>query len=114
MGKVASSIECQMPYAFNILLNGDRGSIRNNQLFTRRWPGQTGWAAIPTILPDSGAVTHHPFQHEIDHLVDSIREGRESHCNVADAVKTHEICLAAETSSQSGHPVALPLPDCSE
>jgi predicted dehydrogenase len=109
MGKVASSIECQMPYVFNILLTGDRGSIRNNQIFTRRWPGQTGWATIPTVLPDSGAVTHHPFQAEIDHLVDSIRNGRESHCNVADAVKTHEICLASEISARTGKPVRLPL-----
>ncbi len=108
-GKVASSIECHMPYAFNIFLAGDAGSIRNNQLFTRRWPGQTGWAAIPTVLPDSGAVTHHPFQHEIDHLVDCIREGRESHCNIADAVKTHEICLAADLSARLNRPVKLPL-----
>ncbi len=109
MGKVASSIESQMPYQFNIFLTGDRGSIRNNQLFTRKWPGQTGWAAIPTVLPDSGAVTHHPFQHEIDHLVDCIQTKRESHCNIADAVKTHEICLAADLSAATGQPVKLPL-----
>src|SRR5579883_3214525 len=111
VGKVGSSVECVMPYAFNILLMGNQGTIRNNQLFTRRWPGQTGWAAIPTILPDSGAVTHHPFHAEIDHFVECIRSGRESHCNLADAVKTHEICLASEISARTNRPVRLPLSD---
>jgi len=109
VGKVTSSLECVMPYAFNILLMGDRGTIRNNQFFTSRWPGQTGWATIPTILPDTPAVTHHPFVAEINHLVDCIINDRESHCNIADAVKTHEICLATEISVREGRPVKLPL-----
>jgi predicted dehydrogenase len=109
MGKVSSSIECVMPYMFHILLLGNQGSIRNNQLYTARWPGQKDWATIPTILPDSGVVTHHPFEAEIAHLVDCIVNQKESHCNVADAVKTHEICLASEISVRENRPVRLPL-----
>jgi predicted dehydrogenase len=109
VGKIGSSIECVMPYWFNLLLMGNRGSIRNNEVFTRRWPGQTGWASVPTVLPDSGAVTHHPFNGQIDHFVECILEGKESHCNVADAVKTHEICLAGDLSAREGKPVRLPL-----
>src|SRR5438132_46669 len=30
MGKVASSIECAMPYVFNVELLGEQGTIRNN------------------------------------------------------------------------------------
>lgn len=108
-GKVATSIEYVAPYTFPIVLMGNGGTIRDNRLYTSRWPGQTGWAAIPTILPDSGAVTHHPFNAEMDHFIDCILTGRESHCNVADAVKTHEICLAAEQSRLTGLPVRLPL-----
>jgi len=109
MGKVATSIEYAAPYTFPIVLMGNRGVIRDNRLFTRCWPGQTGWAAIPTILPDSGAVTHHPFQAQIDHFIECVRTGSESHASVADAVKTHEICLAGEISKQEGRPVKLPL-----
>ncbi len=109
IGKVASLVECVMPYVFNIQLFGDQGTIRNNQVFTRKWPGQKGWATIPTVLPDSGDVTHHPFSGEIDHFVDCILNGRESHCNVADAVETHEICLATEISAHENRPVKLPL-----
>lgn len=111
IGKVASCIECIQPYVFNINLVGTQGSIKNNQLYSRRqFPGQTKWAEIPTILPDSGDVAHHPFTHEAAHLVDCILQNRESHANVADAYVTHEICLAADLSAQEGRPVALPLP----
>jgi len=109
IGKVGCSIEAVMPYAFNILLLGDKGTIRNNQVFTQRWPGQRSWATVPTILPDTADVNHHPFVEEINHFVDCILNDRESHCNIADAVKTHEICLAMEVSSREGRPVRLPL-----
>ncbi|MBI1747028.1 MAG: Gfo/Idh/MocA family oxidoreductase [Acidobacteria bacterium] len=109
MAKVASSVECAMPYVFDIKLLGEQGTLRNNQIFTRQWQGQTGWATIPTILPDSGDVSHHPFIGEIDHLVECIRTNTESHVNVADAYKTHEICLAAQLSAASKQPVMLPL-----
>lgn len=110
VGKVASSVECVMPYVFNIELLGDQGTIRNNQFYSRKWTGQSGWANIPTILPDSGDVSHHPFFGEIDHFVECILTGLESHVNVADAVKTHEICIASDLSASSGKPVSLPLP----
>jgi predicted dehydrogenase len=110
VGKVASCIECIQPYVFNINLVGTEGTIRNNQIHSRtNFPGQTSWVDVPTILPDSGDVTHHPFQGEIDHLVDCIRNDIESHVNVADAYKTHEIVLAADRSGQEGRPISLPL-----
>jgi len=109
IGKVACSLECVAPYTFPITLMGERGTIRNNQVFSERWPGQTGWATIPSILPDSAEVAHHPFYAEMNHLVECIREGRESHCSVADSVNTHEICIASGISAREGRPVRLPL-----
>jgi len=110
IGKVASNIECVQPYTFPITLQGTSGTIRNNQLYSKKlMPGQTGFATIPTILPDSGDVTHHPFQHEIDHFVRCIQLNVESHANLADAAKTHEICYAAELSAAEGRPVQLPI-----
>ncbi len=109
LGKVASSIECVMPYVFNIELMGDAGTIRNNQVFSKRWVGQKGWATIPTIMPDSGDVTHHPFKHQVNDFVDCILSDRESHASLNDAAHTHEICFAAEMSIRHGRPVGLPL-----
>src|SRR5689334_13381306 len=105
LGKVTCSIECVLPYIFNIELLGDQGTIRNNQVFSKRWVGQTGWATIPTILPDSGDVTHHPFREEVNHFVDSILTGRESHANLDDSSLTHEICFASEISVRERRPV---------
>ncbi|HXJ94436.1 MAG TPA: Gfo/Idh/MocA family oxidoreductase [Terriglobia bacterium] len=109
LGKVASSVESVMPYVFNIELLGDGGSIRNNQVFSKRWVGQKGWATIPTVLPDSGDVSHHPFKGQVNHFVDCILNDRESHANLEDAAQTHEICFASEISARERRPVALPL-----
>lgn len=108
-GKVAASIESVAPYTFPIVLMGNGGTIRNNRVYSTRWPGQTGWAEIPTILPDSGSVEHHPFVPQMAHFIECIEAGVESHASVADAVRTHEICLAAEMSRIERRPVALPL-----
>jgi predicted dehydrogenase len=109
MGKVAASVEAVGPYTFNIALLGDKGTIRNNRLFTKCWPGQKDWSTTPTILPDSADVEHHPFSGEIDHFLDCVLTGRESHANIRDTVKTHEICLASAISAREGRPVSLPL-----
>lgn len=111
IGKVSTLFDCEMPYTWNIDLAGTEGTIRDNRLWsTRLFPGQNGWAAIPTILPDSADVSHHPFDAEINHLVDCIRQGCDSHCNMADAYRTHELCLAIDRSiADGGKPVTLPL-----
>jgi predicted dehydrogenase len=111
LGKTAALFDCEMPYTFNIDLAGTEGTLRDNRIWSKRlFPGQTGWAAVPTVLPDSGDVHHHAFDAEINHFVDCIREGRESHCNIADAFRTHELCLAIDRSiEEGGRPVRLPL-----
>ena len=110
IGKVTSCIESVQPYVFNINLVGTHGTIKNNQIWSpAKYPGQTTWVEVPTILPDSGDVTHHPFSDLASNLMDSIESGVESHANIADAFKSHEICCAADLSGQTGKPVALPL-----
>lgn len=59
-------------------------------------------------MPDSGDVTHHPFLHEVSHLLDCIESDVESHCNIADAFKTHAVCFAADQSGETGGAVAVP------
>ncbi len=109
IGKVTSSIECKSPYMFPIRLFGSKGTIKDNQLFSDKLPGQTGFASIPTILPDSGDVTHHPFRGEINHFVDCLEKGIDSTVPIAYAAHIMEICLAAEESANSGKSVSLPL-----
>ena len=111
LGKVSALLDCEMPYSFNIDLAGTEGTIRDNRLWSKKlFPGQTGWTTFPTVLPSSADVSHHPFDGEMRHLVDCIREGRESHCNIADAFRSHELCMAIDRSlAEGGRPVRLPL-----
>ncbi len=111
IGKTSVLLDCRMPYTFNIDLVGTEGALRDNRMWSKKLlPGQTDWATLPTVLPNSADVHHHPFDAEIDDLVDCILQGRESHCNVADAYKTHELCMAIDRSiAEGGQPVRLPL-----
>lgn len=110
IGKVGCILEGNVKYQFNLRLHGAKGTLVNDRFLTDYLPGQTGWAQFPTILPDTPEVAHHPFQTEIDHLVDCIREDGTPLVDVADAVKTHEIMFGAELSAREGRPVRLPLP----
>ncbi|MGD9519389.1 MAG: Gfo/Idh/MocA family protein [Armatimonadota bacterium] len=111
IGKLSSSLDCVLPYAFNVDLLGDQGSIRDNRLWAPElFPGQTSWVTVPSVLPDSGDVEHHPFEGEIDHFVDCVLSDRESYVNIEDAVRTHELCLAMDLSAErGGELVKLPL-----
>jgi predicted dehydrogenase len=109
LAKVSVNYGCVMPYTFPIEVFGNRGTVKDNRVWSHKFPGQKGWAEIPAILPDSADVSHHPFQGQIDHFVECIREGRESHCNLDDAIKTHEIVFAAQESYRTHRPVSLPL-----
>ncbi len=111
IGKTSALFDAEMPYCFNIDLAGTEGTLRDNRIWSKKlFPGQTSWTTMQTILPDSGAVEHHPFDAQMNHLVECILEGKESHCNVADAYKTHEVCIAIDRSiAQHGRPVKLPL-----
>ena len=109
IAKVSSNWDSVMPYRFPVEIFGDQGTIKNNMLYSTKLPGQTDFVTIPTILPDSGDVSHHPFQPEIDHLLECIKSGKESHCNLDDSINAHEACIAANMSAESGKTIELPL-----
>ncbi len=111
VGKISSSIDCVIPYQFNIDLLGDRGSIRDNKVYSKTlMPEQDGWAEVPAIQPNSGEVSHHPFEGEIAHFLDCIESGEDSFVDIADAVNTHEVALAMDMSvEQGGATIDLPL-----
>lgn len=135
LGHVTSSTDFMMPYAFQVELMGDRASLRQDLILWKDTPvdlaeltaanpfpdvtleAATDGVGNPAIrlrcqMPDSADVSHHPFQDEIDELVDCVRTGRDTSIDVFDAQKTMEICLAADRSAElGGQPVALPLID---
>jgi predicted dehydrogenase len=133
LGHVTSSTDFMLPYAFLVELMGERATLRQDLLQWLDTPidldqlaaanpfpdvrlaATTDSAGRPAIriictMPDSADVAHHPFQAEIDDLVTSVLEGRDTTVDVFDAQKTMEICLAADRSAErGGMPVSLPL-----
>jgi predicted dehydrogenase len=109
VGKVTVNADCIMPYRFPLRIFGDRGSVFDNRVWSHKFPGQTDWITLPSILPESSDVKHHPFQAEIDHFARCVLDNVESHCNLDDAILTHEVVFAAQQCYQSGRPVVLPL-----
>ena len=111
IGKTSVLLDANIPYTFNVDLLGTDGAVRDNRLWLPQLlTGQNHWTTFPTITPDSGDVHHHPFDAQINHFVDCIRNNVESHCNVADAYQTHELCLAIDRSiEEGGAPIRLPL-----
>jgi len=109
LGKVSVNFDCVSPYRFPIRVFGDRGTIFDNRLWSHEVPGQKEWKEVEGIQPDTADVRHHPFQAEIDHFVECLRGGFESHCNLEDAIRTHEVAFAALRSYETRRPVALPL-----
>lgn len=110
IGKTASILDCKMPYQFNIDVVGTKGTIRDNRVWSEPlFPGQTDWAKIPTVLPDSGDVAHHPFNGQIEALAAAILDGTPCLPDLDDAVKTHEVLFAADRAAERGSAVKLPL-----
>lgn len=107
LGKVSVNFDCIMPYRFPIRIFGDRGSVFDHRVWSHVYPGQKDWVELPQIQPDSVNVSHHPFQAEMDHFVDCLIHNVESHCNLQDAIKSHEPVFAALRSQQIGQPVHL-------
>jgi predicted dehydrogenase len=133
LAQVTSSTDFQMPYTFGVEMMGDRATLKDDLLLWNDreldiaqlgravpWsdvtlePARTATGArairVVTEMPGSADVTHHPFQGEIDELVDAILTGRDTHIDVFDADRTMQACIAADRSaSRHGKPVRLPL-----
>jgi predicted dehydrogenase len=110
IGKVSACVAQWMPYQFNVDLLGTDGGLRDNRFFSRKLVGATDWATFPTVTPNSGLVSHHPFDGEINHFLQCIQHGVQSHASVHDAVNTHEALFAIDQSGQrGGAAITLPL-----
>lgn len=98
----------QCPYTFNIDLPGDKGAIRDNRIFAAElFPGATDRVEAPTIRPDPGDVTHHPFDGEIADFVEGVLAGKDAELSFADAAHTHAVAFALDRSASQGRPVQL-------
>lgn len=108
LGKVASVLDCVMPYQFNVNILGTQGTIRDNRVWSPKlFPGQTDWVEIPTVLPNSGDVTHHPFNAQIENFAANILDDAPILPDIFDALKTHQLIFAAEESAATRKAVPI-------
>ena len=109
VGRISAVVMGHLPYQFNMDILGERGAIRNHRVFLAGDREADGFRRLSEPGPDSGDVSHHPFNGLIRHFVDCITAGKETEVSVDQAVLTHELCFGAMLSEKVGQPVALPL-----
>jgi predicted dehydrogenase len=111
IGKLSALVEGNTPYIFNCRLFGTEGTIQNNSVYSSvHYPGSLGYWTFPTIEPDSGDVSHHPFIPEIAHFMECIENNAESHASIYDSYKTMALVFAIdESAAKGGQPVKVPL-----
>lgn len=108
IGKVATSIECRQPYHFPLVIQGERGTVKDDRLASLDLPGLDGWAHLPTALPDSGNVDDHPYLGQLTEFVDGLRKGERVHNDLAGTAHVHEVMYAIQEAVQSRGTVAIP------
>jgi predicted dehydrogenase len=110
VGQLSACIEGALPYMFNVQLVGERGAVLDGRLVRHQGDDSFGEVELPGTRPDSREVSHHPFPQEIAAFVRAIRSGAEPEAaGLEDAVRSHELCIAADIAAAEGRPVALPL-----
>jgi len=105
IGKVSASLDgLNFPYQFNLDLLGTQGAIRDNRFYAGElFSHQSDWMNFAVETPNSGKVAHHPFQNEIDNLVDAILHDTISRCPIEDACATMNVAYAInESALQNG------------
>jgi predicted dehydrogenase len=100
VGKLSTVLDADTPYIFNVRLFGTEGTIQNNRVYSKKhYPGSLNYWTFPTIEPDSGDVTHHPFVPEIAHFMECIENDVESHASIYDSYRSMAVCFAIDESA---------------
>ena len=109
VGKVASCLEANIPYVFHMQVMGTEGGIRENKIYSQKLLSEKKFMEVPGVYPDNPNVAHHPFDEEVNYLIDCILNDCEPMTSILDAYKTYELVFAAELSARTGKPISLPL-----
>lgn len=109
VGKISASLDgLNFPYQFNIDLLGTEGAARDGRIYAKKlFQNQSDWVHLACDTPNSGTVTHHPFQAEIDNFVDSILNDAPILCTVEEACRSMDVVYAIKESARIGKPVLV-------
>jgi predicted dehydrogenase len=102
-GRLFCSYDTVHPYVYDINIYGSRGSVRKNLVHAKDlFPGQIDWVSVPSVMPDTENVEHHPFPEMVDYFVDCVRNDVLPVPSVEDGMHVFEIIDAAERSARAG------------
>jgi predicted dehydrogenase len=109
LGKVASVIDCLQPYYFHTHLVGSEGSLLDHKFHsTKLAVNKQKWSELSMKLLDSGDVSDHPYQTQFQAFFEALAAGRAMPLtSLADAMKSHRACLAADLSARENRTVTL-------
>jgi len=109
IGKCAAIVDCLQPYYFHTHLCGSEGSLLDNKFHSMKLEtNRHEWSTLGIKMLDSGDVSDHPYQRQFQTFFDSIAKDVEMPLtSLNDALKTHEVIFAADTSAFSGKAVRL-------
>ena len=102
IGAFTCALEGCSPYTANVAVLGEKGTIKNDQFFLKRFEGQTDYFSLDTGVKKTGDVYGHPFPAMVEHFVECLENDCESPHNLADAVNAHLCCIAIRKSAELG------------
>ena len=106
IGKVASSVECRQPYHFPVIIQGTKGTLRDNQFYSTEF-GQKDWATIPAAMPDSGDVYDHSYIGQIKYFFECMERGEKAHNSIENCLHVHDVIFAMDEAAETGQPVKV-------
>jgi predicted dehydrogenase len=110
VGKSAAVVDCLQPYYFHTHLVGSEGSILDNKFHSQKVGGlnKHAWSSLSMKMLDSGDVSDHPYQTQVQAFFDAVEAGREMPLtSFSDGYQTHRVIAAADLSAKENRPVKL-------
>ena len=109
VGRLSACLDgVNYPYQANIDVLGSEGAIRGNRFWSKKlFPMQEKWIDLPMQGPETGTVSCHPFNEEINDFVKSIIDDTPVRSDLCDAVKSMDVVLAITESARTGKPVFI-------
>ena len=108
LGKIHSDMGSHMPFDVPFAVDGDRGSIRNDQLWSLDYPGQTDWMTLPVVGPRQEQLDN-IYTQGLHHFMDCMERDTQPDTDLEHSINTHEVCFAAIQAARDGRAVRLPL-----
>lgn len=104
VGKTAAIVDCFQPYHFHTHLVGSAGSLLDNRFHSQKLhTDRHRWSELAMKLVDSGDVSDHPYQAQLQAFFDALDRGQDMPLtSLREAKRTFDAVFAADKSAAAG------------